>query len=132
MIWSFFLIDFIYFHGWDMRTIQPPNLAQVVRYKEILIYFLSIKSFLYFTAFVFTIIERNHIMKEIMCSIYKEIDTNLNEDLFNNMINQCKNPSNNKLKREYSGLLNKSSIRDDETIANMTDSDNNLNKHLLN
>ncbi len=110
-----------------MRDIQPPNLAQVIRFKEILLYFISIKSFMYFTSFILTLLERNNILKEIKKSIYKDIDCNLNEEIFNNIIEQCENPNNNKLSKKYANLLKKrgkvkeKGINDNDTSTNISE-----------
>jgi len=134
MIWAFFLIDFIYSNGRDMRIIQPPNLQQVIEFKEILLYFITIKSILYFISFVLTIIERTRILNEIKRSIYKDIDNNINEEIFNNIIEQCKYPRNKKLAKQYADLLDKSR-KGDETMSQSQISEldqNNLNKPLIN
>jgi len=134
MIWAFFLIDFIYSNGRDMRIIQPPNLQQVIEFKEILLYFITIKSILYFISFVLTIIERTRILNEIKRSIYKDIDNNINEEIFNNIIEQCKYPRNKELAKQYADLLDKSR-KGDETMSQSQISEldqNNLNKPLIN
>lgn len=133
MIWTFFLIDLIYNNGTDMRKIQPPELQKVVDIKEILIYFLTIKSLLYFSSFILTLLERKRIMHEIKRTIYNYIDNNINEDIFNNIIDQCKQPHNNDLKKKFRSLVNDKNIRNETSISDISsDFDrNNIQNPLL-
>jgi len=133
MIWTFFLIDLIYNNGTDMRKIQPPTLQKVVGIKEILIYFLTIKSVLYFLSFILTLLERKRIMNEIKGTIYNYIDNNINEDIFNNIIDQCKQPHNNDLKQKFTSLLNDKNTKNRCSISEISsDFDrNNIQNPLL-
>jgi len=116
-----------------MRKIQPPELQKVVDIKEILIYFLTIKSLLYFSSFILTLLERKRIMHEIKRTIYNYIDNNINEDIFNNIIDQCKQPHNNDLKKKFRSLVNDKNIRNETSISDISsDFDrNNIQNPLL-
>jgi hypothetical protein len=105
MIWLFFIIDSLYASGSDRKPLQPSNEKQIVDLKEIIYYFSFAKSFFYIATAGLTIYERKRLMRNVKRSPLLEIDDTLTEDIYNNIIQQSKNPDNPVLMEEYKRLV---------------------------
>jgi hypothetical protein len=145
MIWLFFIIDKLYTNSSDLRPLKPPNQKQIIDLKEI-IYFLNFgKSALYTLTAILTIFERRAIRREIKDSPLLEIDENLTEEIYKNILQQSKNPNDHDLLQTYRQLVerrkmtvthNSNSLdnsalmlsKDPQSINNLKDSDASLKK----
>jgi hypothetical protein len=105
MIWLFFLIDKLYSEGTGLKPIGPTTDLIIVQMKDVNLYISFSKSFLYMISSLLTIFERRKMKREIKNSLLLVIDDNLTEEIYQNIIQQSKNPDNPELVEEYKRLI---------------------------
>jgi hypothetical protein len=130
MIWLFFIIDSLYSTGTDRKPLEPSNKEIIIDLKEIIYYFSFAKSFFYLATAILTIYERNRLMKNIKNSPLCDIDDTLTEDIYNNIIQQCKNPDNHILLEEYKKLVidkKRCSLNDSQKSSGLTNNPDSIN-----
>ncbi len=129
MIWLFFLIDKLYGQGTGLKPIGPSIDKNILELKNIIFYISFVKSFFYITTSFISIYERRKLKRELKNSPLLEIDDNLTEEIYKNIIQQSKNPDNLELIEEYKRLisLRASSNNTIITPSNLNDSINAIN-----
>lgn len=104
MIWLFFVIDYISEKDKVRKPLGPSDIGSIINMKET-IYFLGIvKSVMYILTGIFTILERQQMIKEIESSPLIAIDEFLTEELYKNILEQGLHPDDAKLQIEYRRL----------------------------
>jgi hypothetical protein len=105
MIWLFFLIDTLYTGGSGLKPIGPSMDKIIVSMKNIIFYISFTKSFMYAITAILTICDRRKLNREVKNSPLLGIDDNLTEEIYQNIIQQSKNPDNPELIEEYKRLI---------------------------
>lgn len=110
---SIILVNVIVENINTFKSIHSSLLTKIRRYKELNFYFCIVKTILFAITSILTIKERKLILKEIQQSPYLNIDENLTEALYKNIIEQGKHPDDNNLKEAYNRLINMSKENED-------------------
>lgn len=117
-----------------MRELQPPEIKDILSYKEFLQTIDTIKFCFYIILFIFVFILRRTIIKEEAESPLLSINEGLNEELYKNIIKQSQHPNDKSLHLEYNRIcsMSKTSISighsNDNTDMDKTDENiNNVN-----
>ena len=114
-----------------MRDLDPPEIKEILYYKEILQIFDLVKFIFHLIIFIFVFLLRRNIIKEEEESPLLSIDEGLNEELYKNIIKQSQFPDDKSLHLEFNRIcsISKRSIlivpSNDNT--DMDKSDDNIN-----
>jgi len=117
-----------------MRDLDPPEIKEILSYKEFLQIIDSIKFCFYIILLIFVFILRRRIIKEEEDSPLLSIDEGLNEELYKNIIKQSQFPDDKTLHLEYNRIcsISKLSIsighsHDNNDMDKTDDNINNIN-----
>lgn len=114
-----------------MRELDPPEIKEILSYKEFLQILDLAKFCLYIVLFLFMFIQRRNIIREEEESPLLLIDEGLNEDLYKNIIKQSQFPDDKSLHLEYNRICSISktslSISNSNDNTDMDKTDENIN-----
>lgn len=130
MFISIILVNYLSEKDCTLGSINSEDIDSIHYWKEILFYLCTAKTSLYLFTSILILRERSMIQQEIEQSPLTNIDQNLTEALYMNIIEQGKNPSNKQLKAAYIKLVQEQNSSLDKS-ASKTDYNDAINNTAL-